>query len=603
MAARATAQPVQPPAELKVISYDSHVELRWEASPSPGIQAYEVYLVTGQDSVRLMQTVGGSVRMAVCWIGPGKYGEGYTYAMRARGQGGVASEFSEPVAGATVAMDDDALLDMVQRYTFRYFWDFAHPVSGLIPERNSSPETVTTGGSGFGVMAILAGCERGWITRQEALSRMIRITSFLQVADRFHGVFPHWMDGRTGKTIAFSQYDDGADLVETSFLMQGLLCARQYFDLEEPQETALRAIIQGLWEDVEWDWFRRGGSNVLYWHWSPSHEWRMNLQIRGFNETMITYLLAIAAPRHGVPASMYQSGWVGGSYTNSAIHFGYPIFCGPFFGGPLFFAHYSFLGFDPRNLKDRYCNYFERNRNHTLINRAYCMANPRKHEGYSDSSWGLTASDNPWGYLAHDPSNDNGTIAPTAALSSMPYTPEESMAALKHFYRDLGDRLWGSYGFYDAFNLSQNWFATSYLAIDQGPIVCMIENHRSGLLWDLFMSAPEIAPALEAAGFETDMTSSVPAELAEAWQVNVVPNPLAGERLRLAYTDPGTGEDIYLAVLTTSGTIVRGARLPVAGQSGTSYAELSLDGLPGGYYLYRMSSGGLARSGAFSKVE
>ncbi len=167
----------------------------------------------------------------------------------------------------------------------------------------------------------------------------------------------------------------------------------------------------------------------------------------------------------------------------------------------LYFTHYSFLGLDPRNLQDDLANYWEQNVNHTLINRAYCIDNPKNFIGYCDDSWGLTASDNPWGYNAHSPTNDLGVVTPTAAISSIPYTPVESMNAIRHFYYILGDKLWGDYGFYDAFNITEGWWANSYIAIDQGPIICMIENYRTNLLWDLFMSCPEVRNGLDKLGF------------------------------------------------------------------------------------------------------
>jgi hypothetical protein len=406
-------------------------------------------------------------------------------------------------------MSDNEMMDMVQRYTFRYFWDDAHPTSGMARERNSSGDVVTSGGTGFGVMAILAAVENGYITRSQASSRMIKILSFLQFADRYHGVFPHWMNGKTGDVIPFSQYDNGGDLVETAFLMQGLLCARTFFDAEQGIEKSIRNIITKLYEEVEWDWYTRNNSGSLYWHWSPNHGWTMNFPLRGYNETMIAYILAVASPTHGIAPSYWTSGWAKPGYVNGNSWYGHKLFVGPAYGGPLFFAHYSFLGFDPRDKKDKYCNYFNQNKNHTLINRGYCIQNPMNHSGYSATCWGLTASDTQGGYAAHAPgAPDNGTIAPTAALSSMPYTPMESLAALRHFYLNLGDKIWGKNGFYDAFNQRKNWYADSYLAIDQGPIIVMIQNYRTELLWKLFMANPEINPALSAIGFVQDLSDT-----------------------------------------------------------------------------------------------
>jgi hypothetical protein len=430
----------------------------------------------------------------------------YQYHVEALSVPGATLAASDTLDAIVSPLPDDQMLDMVQEYTFRYFYEYGHPTSGMARERFGSGDIVTTGGTGFGIMALIVGVDRGFITRQQGVDRVLKIISFLQIADRFHGAFPHWMNGKTGDVVPFSTYDNGGDLVETAFLMEGLLCARQYFDLETPAESTLRDVITSLWEDVEWDHYSRNNSGILYWHWSPNYGWQMNFPLRGYNEGLIVYLLAIASPTHPVNASYWKSGWAGAGYVNGNTWYGQKLYVGPNFGGPLFFAHYSFMGFDPRNIKDEFANYYDQNHNHTMINRSWCIDNPLNHEGYGENCWGLTASDNPWGYQAHAPGaqTDNGTITPAAAIPSMPYTPMESINALKHFYQVYGENLWGEYGFYDAFNLKANWFADSYLAIDQGPIINMIENYRSGLLWTHFMSNPEIAPALTAVGFKAD---------------------------------------------------------------------------------------------------
>ncbi|WP_246150723.1 glucoamylase family protein [Adhaeribacter aerolatus] len=400
-------------------------------------------------------------------------------------------------------LTDEELLTLVQRQTFKYFYDFGHPVSGLARERNTSGNTVTTGGSGFGIMALIVGVHRGFITRAEGLARMQLIVDFLKnKAQRFHGAYPHWLDGNTGAVIPFGAKDNGADLVETSFLMQGLLTARQYFNAGNASETALRNNITNIYQGVEWDWFRKDNSNTLYWHWSPNFAWDLNLPIRGWNECLVTYVLAAASPTHTIPKSVYDNGWAGnGGLRNGKTYYSVTLPLGPELGGPLFFAHYSFLGLNPTGLTDAYANYEAQTRNHTLINYNYCKANPEKYYGYGENCWGLTASDIQNGYTASSPTNDRSYIASTAALSSFPYTPKESMQALHFFYYKLGDKIWKEYGFVDAFSLQEKWFADSYLAIDQGPIIVMIENHRSGLLWDLFMSAPEVKSGLRKLGF------------------------------------------------------------------------------------------------------
>ena len=428
-----------------------------------------------------------------------------------RGKTAVSNNSRETAVGAARPrnLSDSALLDIVQKQTFRYFWDFAHPVSGMARERsneayNYGNEVVTTGGTGFGTMAIIVATERKWISRDTAARFLLKMVNFLWKANSYHGVFPHWMDGATGRTIPFSRKDDGADLVETSYLFEGLLCVRQYFNQDNPVERELRNRIGWLWNDVEWNWFTRDGQEVLYWHWSPNNGWAMNFPLRGYNECLITYVLAASGERYPVSPAVYHRGWAQSNFfKNGKTFYGYTLPLGFDYGGPLFFTHYSFTGLDPKGLKDGYADYWEQNKNHTLINRAYCVDNPKKFKGYGENCWGLTAGDTYDGYDAYSPTNDKGTITPTAALSAFPYTPEYSMQALKHFYTDLGDKIWGDYGFTDAFNETQNWYAGSYLAIDEGPIVVMIENYRSGLLWQLFMSCPEIQKGLQKLGFES----------------------------------------------------------------------------------------------------
>jgi len=406
-------------------------------------------------------------------------------------------------------LDDSALLDLTERQTFRYFWDFAHPVSGMARERsnhtfNTGDEVVTTGGTGFGIMAVVAATDRKYIGRDTAAKLLLKMVNFLLKANSYHGVFPHWMDGATGKTIPFSRKDDGADLVETSYLFQGLLCARQYFNGDNSVERNLRERINWMWNDIEWTWFTRDGQEVLYWHWSPNNGWAMNFPVRGFNECLIMYVLAASGQHYPISAAVYHRGWVQSDFfKNGKTFYGYVLPLGFDYGGPLFFSQYSFLGLDPRGLKDQYADYWEQGRHHTLINYAYCVDNPKKFKGYGPNCWGLTASDTYDGYNAFSPTNDWGTITPTAALSAFPYAPDKSMKALRHFYDDLGDRLWNRYGFVDAFNETRGWYADSYLAIDEGPIVAMIENYRSGLLWRLFMSCPEIQGGLKKLGFES----------------------------------------------------------------------------------------------------
>ena len=399
-------------------------------------------------------------------------------------------------------ISDDSLLTLVEKQTFKYFWDFGHPVSGMARERNTSGDVVTTGGTGFGIMAIPVAISRNFITRAEGLARVQKIVSFLKNAPHFHESFPHWMNGNTGAVIPFSANDDGADLVETSYLIMGLLTARQYFNGADASETNLRADINDIWNNVEWDWFRQNGKKILYWNWSPNSDWAVNVPIQGWNECLITYVLAASSSTHGITKNVYDSGFArSGAMVNNNNYYGYTLPLGPDYGGPLFFSHYSFLGINPVNLTDVYANYTTQTKNHTLINYNYCKANPKKYFGYSELCWGLTASDIENGYTASSPTNDVSVIAPTGAISSLPYTPTESMKALKFFYYTLGDKVWGEYGFKDAFSLHNLWFANSYLAIDEGPIIIMIENYRTGLPWNLFTSCSEVKSGLLSLGF------------------------------------------------------------------------------------------------------
>jgi hypothetical protein len=406
-------------------------------------------------------------------------------------------------------LSDDQLLDLVQHRSFRYFWDAAHPVSGLARDRvglNDDPtdDAVAVGGSGFGAMAIVVACERKWVTRKQGMARISSMLDCLEKATCYHGMYPHFMNGRTGATLPFSRKDDGADLVESAFLFQGLLCARAYFNEDEADEKRLRDRIAYLWSEAEWNWYTQGGRIALTWHWSPNNGFALNHPVRGWNECLIAYILAASAPRYPVPAEVYHEGWAQGrEFLNRRSFEGVELPLGPDWGGPLFFTHYSFCGVDPSGLTDSYANYWEQNVNHTRINHAYCVRNPHRYKGYGPECWGLTAGDSVNGYAGHSPTNDKGVITPSAALASFPYAPAEAMAALRHFHDALGDRIWGRFGFIDGFSEQFDWYADSYLAISQGPIVIMIENYRSGLIWKLFMAVPEIREGMKRLGFKS----------------------------------------------------------------------------------------------------
>ena len=512
------APPSEAPGELEARGFERHVELSWTpVAKMPFAIRIERSIDDGPfEAIDLQQPV---FNRYVDWLG--EPGRAARYRIRACDLHDRCSEPSDPAGASTRSMSDEELLTMVQEASFRYYWDGAHAESGLALENvPGDPNLIAVGASGFGIMALVAAMERDFITRDEGRQRFERILSFLERAERYRGAFAHFYDGRTARRWTFfGASDDGGDLVETAFLMQGLLAVRQYFR----GDSAIYDRITALWEAVEWDWYAPE-SRILYWHWSPTVGWKLGHALIGWNEAMIAYLLAIASPTHAVPAELWHSGWAGTSerhieyrrawsrttqgdhYVNGNSYYGIELPVSVGSGGPLFYIHYSFLGFDPRGKRDRYANYFDNNKRLAEVNRAYSIANPLKHEGYGPAAWGLTSSDGPAGYTTHAaiPRQDTGTIPPTGALASFPYTPEASLDALLHYYRDLGDRLWGVYGFYDAIDVGDDWVSPVFLGLNQGPIVVMIENHRSGLLWDLFMANEEIQAALEGIGFVPD---------------------------------------------------------------------------------------------------
>lgn len=511
-----------PPPSLSAIGFERHAELSWDPSPSERLFAYRIYRSLDGRAFRPIGTQRGDWTRFVDYLG--KPGLEARYRVTSLDIDGDESGPSPTAAARTRPFTDEELLDMTESASFGYYWFEGHPLAGLAPEiLPGDPNMLPIGGNGFGVMALVAAADRGYVRRDQAAERLLKIVRFLERADRFHGAWPHFLDGTTGKVLPyFGKYDDGGDLVETAFMMEGLLTARRYFDRDTAAEREIRDTITRLWRGVEWDWYRKDrDSGVLYWHWSPDYGFAISHPLIGWNETMIVYLLAIASPTHPVPPSLYHTGWAGTSarniayrenwsrttagdrYVNGNTYYGIRLDVGEGAGSDLFFTDFSFMGFDPRGIRDAYANYFDNNRAIALINRAYCIANPRRFAGYGPSCWGLSAGVNAGGGRP-SPRDDNGTITCMAALASMPYTPAESLAALKHFYRDLGAKVWGVHGFHDAFNVTQNWFDEVYTALNEAPIAVMIENERTGLIWREFMSNPELRPALASIGFRPD---------------------------------------------------------------------------------------------------
>ena len=604
---KADLTPPGTPAVTQSWAFERHVDLAWNLPVAGDVESYRIERrVSGVWTPWTWATAErGGVAL---WAGA----PGVACTLRAVTEDWSFRESapSAELIATTASLGDEAFLDMVQRASFRYFWQGAHLASGLIRERTSSGDVCTSGGTGFGLMAIPVGIDRGYVTRPDGVARVLQVLTFLATtAERHFGAFPHWIHGVTGQHVGFlGPSDDTMDIVETSYLAQGLLMARRYFDGADADETQIRTLATQLWEAIDWDAFRPAGGTVLRWHRSPTTG-LSTANVQGWNEAMITYLLAIASPTHPVPASLYVTGWArNGAMVNGASYYGYPLYVGQAYGGPMFFAHYSFLGFDPRNRRDAYANYYAHNRNHALVQVAYCAANPGARTGYSATSWGLTASDDPYGYSAHAPfSNDNGTLTPTAALASMPYTPAQSLAAARHFYGTYGANLWSFEGFKDAFHPGLNWTANDVIAIDQGPIVVMIENHRSQMPWNRFMQNPEIAPMLATLGFVAD---SVP--------VVDVPAPAIANTLRLvASPNPAAGAMAFTLDLPTAGVAavevfdLRGRRVAVVqrgslapGRHTLNWSGAAATGgrVAPGVYLARLRAGGATASTRFVRT-
>ena len=604
---KADLTPPLTPAGAQGLAFERHIDMLWDLPVAADVESHRVDRLT--NGVWTPWVWGAAENGGVSlWAGASAVS--CTLRVVAEDWSFRESAPTSTFMLTTQALGDADFMDMIQRATFRYFWQSAHPVSGLIRERTSSGDVCASGGTGFGLMTIPVGIERGYVTRAQGTARVLQVLTFLSgTAEKHWGAFPHWINGATGAHVGFlGPNDDTVDLVETSYIAQGLLTIRKYFDGGSADETQIRALATQMWEAIEWNMFVGSGESTLRWHRSPTTGLSTDY-VRGWNEAMITYLLAIASPTHAVPATFYQQGWArNGAMALNQSYYGYPLYVGSAYGGPMFFAHYSFLGFDPRFKKDAYANYYTHNRNHALVQVAYSTANPLSKVGYTATCWGLTASDDPAGYSAHAAnSGDNGTLTPTAALASMPYVPQQSLAAARTFYNTYGATLWGFDGFKDAFNPGANWTGSDYLAIDQGPIVLMIENHRSGLLWKRFMANPEIAPALAAIGFVSDSASvtGVPVTAGpRVLRLAASPNPSGGAMSFVV--DLPVGADAAVEVFDLAGrqvaTLHEGAL--AAGRHVLAWNGRGADGsaIAPGVYLARVQAAGRAMTTRIVRV-
>lgn len=495
-------RPLPAPQELHATGRQLGVALQWE--PVAGASSYEIERATKPDGpYHRLHTDFAKWTLFNDFVGDGGLKFYYRVcSVRVDSKGYFQrSDWTPPAEARTEMLETNRLLTEVQKDGFNYFYAFGHPVSGL-PRLSlrRDPDTCAIGATGMGLFNIGVGIDRHFITRQEGVDRTLQELKFLSQAERFHGAFPHLINGQTGKAIAFSRYDDGADIVETAFLMEGVLFAREFFSRTNAEEMEIRLLADDLWRDVEWNWFvRYDPGPYLVWHWSPKYGYKINLHITGFNECQLAYLLAMASPTHPIKPEAYWHGWEGPLYgvkrTSYGIHLNLGNKSAP--APPLFMAHYSYLGLDPHDLWYRNKTYFDHFRDFCLVQVRYAWSKSDIYEGYGPL-WGITASDGPDGYRPFQPGKqDNGTLAPTAALSSMPYVPMQSLPCLMEMYQHNGSSLWGPIGFYDAFNPTRKWVAQAYLCIDQGPIAPMIENYRTKMCWKTFMKCPELRPVIK----------------------------------------------------------------------------------------------------------
>jgi hypothetical protein len=562
--------------------YDSHAELNWDF-PLEDL-AYRIYASFdgGQNFELRAQT---SENYYLDFVPKQARNSEVFYRVVSTFQGNE----SEPAEASAQIRDfsDDELLDMVQRYTFRYFWEGAHQATGMALERsNGNGRTAASGATGMGLMAMIVAHEREYKPQEEIKNRILKILEFLENCERHQGAWSHWYNADTYETQPFTEDDDGGDIVETSFVAQGLIALKNYFGGTDAKSIQIRETANRLWRGIDWDWYRNG-QNVLFWHWSPNFNFQKNMKVTGWNECLVTYVMAASSPTHSISKVVYDQGWAGnGAMVNPRTFYGHEIRLSPDWGGPLFWIHYSHLGINPRGLSDKYADYWQEHVNTAKIHHAYAVENPEGHTNYSEKNWGLTASDDPDGYTAHQPvHNDNGTISPTAALASMPYTPEESKKALKYFYRERGGDLFGIYGPYDAFNDERDWVQEAYIGIDQGPIVVMIENHRTGLLWNTVMQDADVQAGLDKLGFEYEVsTSAKRPEIEAEWKI--YPNP-AQDRVYVSMPGANFNQPVELKVFSPDGRTVAAKSFTPAG------TEVSFDcsELPDGIYLLQLQNG------------
>ena len=413
-------------------------------------------------------------------------------------------------------MSDDEFIDRVEHDSVMYFIDRVSPATGLVGKGESMAVSLV-GTNGFGLMAYVIAAERGWLAREEAAKRVLKILdTFLNKASQFRGTFWWITDSDTART---NPYGGGYDMVETSYLCAGALVCRQYFDGESEAEKKIREDVNALYTRVEFDAYlsdaRGSRRNTLAWTYDPQKRQFSDFRIVGYNEAMIAYIMALGSPAHSIPANCWD-GWTGGYQWKKV--------CGQeyFFCSALFTHQYAQVWMDLRDVQDKATRgkgitYFENSKRAVLSHIAYAKKNPKKMPGYGPI-WGLTDCGcplHPSGFGGHgvppndrDPGSDDGTVAFSAAGGSIVFTPKESIEFLRHVYALYGENVYDAWGFRDSMNVKTDWFATEHDPLNKGAMLCSIENHRTGLIWKLFMRNPEVQSAMKKAGFKNALAGT-----------------------------------------------------------------------------------------------
>ena len=509
--------------------------------------------------------------------------------------------FALPAAAQTTA----ALLDTLQHSAFNFFWTEANPSNGLIRDRNNGSTLASIASVGFGLSAIPIGIDHGWVTRAQGRSRVrTTLTTFYTGPQGtgaagtigYKGFFYHFLNLNTA-----TRYDTGVELssIDSGLLFAGVMDARQYFDDPgDADEIAIRLMADSLVQRVDWNFMRNFNPGVMM-GWKPSFGFLNFGQWIGYNEAMIMYLEGLGSTSYQLPASAWNT-WTSGYRYNT--FYGQSFVTCP----PLFTHQYSHCWVDFRNIADPYMRakgltYFDNSRRATLAQHAYCIANPIGALGYADSLWGITAGDGPFGYAARGAppnQNDNGTITPTAAISSIVFTPDESIGFVHFMWDHYRPTVWGVYGWKDGFNLSiGNWIATDVIGIDQGPILLMIENYLNGKPWQRVTAHPAIQLGLTRAGFQPFVLGVNPAPHPAALELGrVTPDPLTGNS-RVSFRLSREG-NVTLDLLDLQG---RTLRLLASGPATAGEHSLTLgrDGLPAGIYWLRLRAAGTERHSRF----